>query len=64
MYKNILQTITNVEIYPIISLFIFMLFFSGMLVWAFQVKNDYLKAMASLPLEASGNDAAQAQEEN
>lgn len=64
MYKNILQTITNVEIYPIISLAIFMLFFCGMLVWAFRVKKDYLSAMASLPLEAGSDGAAEAREED
>jgi cytochrome c oxidase cbb3-type subunit IV len=54
MYKNVLQTIQNVEIYPIISLVIFVLFFGGMLVWAFRAKREYLSAMANLPLEASG----------
>ncbi|HYE73641.1 MAG TPA: hypothetical protein VEF04_09925 [Blastocatellia bacterium] len=54
MYKNVLQAIQNIEIYPIISLVIFVLFFGAMLVWAFRTNKDYLKAMANLPLE-TGN---------
>jgi cytochrome c oxidase cbb3-type subunit IV len=64
VYKNVLQTIQNVEIYPIISLVIFVLFFGAMLVWAFRAKKEYLSAMANLPLELGDGRKIQAREED
>ena len=51
MFKNVLETIAGVEIYPIISLFVFVTIFTIMLVWVVRRKKSYLDRMARLPLD-------------
>ena len=51
MYKEILQSIQGVSIYPIISLIVFVLFFGIILIWMFKVDKNYIKEMENLPLE-------------
>lgn len=51
MYKEILRSIENIEIYPIISLLLFMLFFIGMFLWVVWVPKGYIDHMKSLPIE-------------
>ncbi|MBD8487142.1 cbb3-type cytochrome c oxidase subunit 3 [Echinicola sp. CAU 1574] len=51
MQKEILSSIENVEIYPIISLIIFVLFFVGMGWWVFRVDTKYIDHMKSLPVD-------------
>lgn len=51
MYKEILQSIEGVSIYPIISLIVFVLFFAIILIWMLRVDKNYIKKMESLPLE-------------
>lgn len=51
MYKNILQTIQDVEIWPIISLVIFFVFFIGILILVFRTDRSFIKRMEHLPLE-------------
>ena len=49
--KHHLETISGVEIYPMISLLIFFLFFVGLFIWVFTYKKDKLKQLGNLPLE-------------
>ena len=51
MYKEILQSIEGISIYPIISLIVFVLFFAIILIWMFKVDKNYIKKMENLPLE-------------
>ncbi|MDO8968638.1 MAG: cbb3-type cytochrome c oxidase subunit 3 [Algoriphagus sp.] len=51
MYKEILRSIDNIEIYPIISLIIFLLFFVGMFIWVVRTPKDHIKHMESLPFD-------------
>ena len=51
MIKSILTHIGGIENFGIISLCLFFVFFTGMLIWAFTLKKPYLKQMASAPLE-------------
>ena len=51
MYKEILQSIEGISVYPIISLIVFILFFAIMLVWLFKVDKNYIKKMENLPFE-------------
>jgi|AntRauMFilla1563_2_1112583.scaffolds.fasta_scaffold00292_13 cbb3-type cytochrome oxidase subunit 3 len=51
MYKEVLRSIDNIAIFPIISLIIFVLFFIGITIWALRVPKDYIKHMESLPME-------------
>jgi hypothetical protein len=50
MYKEVLRSIDNIAIFPIISLIIFVLFFIGITIWAMRVPKDYIKHMESLPM--------------
>ncbi|HZS03531.1 MAG TPA: CcoQ/FixQ family Cbb3-type cytochrome c oxidase assembly chaperone [Blastocatellia bacterium] len=52
MYKNVLQAIQGIEIYPVISMLIFILFFTAVVVWFFKADKAHLKRMADLPLDA------------
>lgn len=51
MYKELLQSIEGISLYPIISLIVFILFFAIILIWMFKVDNNYIKKMENLPLE-------------
>lgn len=50
MHKELLRSIENIEIYPIISLLIFVLFFVGMFIWVVRVDKAYVDHMKSMPL--------------
>lgn len=49
--KHNMETISGVEIYPILSLLIFFLFFVGLGIWVFSYKKDKIKEMSNIPLE-------------
>lgn len=51
MYKELLQSIEGIEIYPIISLFIFIALFIGVVIWIVRMDKKYVKEMESLPLQ-------------
>lgn len=46
-----MATIDGIEIFPIISLLIFFLFFTGLYWWVFTAKKSYIKEVSMLPLE-------------
>ncbi len=51
MYKNILQSIDNVAVWPIISFVIFFLFFLMLLWWVFTVNKKFIDYMSKMPME-------------
>ena len=51
MYKELLQSIDGISLYPIISLIVFVTFFTVMLIWMFKVDKNYIKKMENLPFE-------------
>ena len=53
MYKNILQSIDNIAIWPVISFVIFFLFFLCLLWWVFTAKKTHIDTMKQMPLEDS-----------
>ena len=53
--KGHMETIAGVEIYPIISLLIFFLFFVILFWWVFTARKEYINDMEQIPLE-SDND--------
>ena len=55
MIKNVLTHIGGIEAYGIISICLFFVFFTGMLVWAFRLDRRQLDAIGRLPL---GDDSA------
>ncbi|WP_369047589.1 CcoQ/FixQ family Cbb3-type cytochrome c oxidase assembly chaperone [Tenacibaculum sp. UWU-22] len=49
--KNYMESITGVEIYPMISLIIFFTFFVVLFWWVFTAKKEHIKEVSSLPLD-------------
>jgi len=49
--KNHMESITGIEIYPIISLLIFFVFFVILFWWVFTSKKDYIKTVSNIPLD-------------
>jgi cytochrome c oxidase cbb3-type subunit 4 len=54
MYKEVLRTIVGIEIFPVLSLVIFLTVFLVMLVWVLRLDRGRLDAYASLPLDDEG----------
>lgn len=51
MYRQILESISGIEIFPIISLCLFFAIFIGVLVWTWRIDKNHIAKMAQLPLE-------------
>jgi hypothetical protein len=58
MYKDILRSIVGIEIFPMISLCLFVLVFAVVLVWTSRLDGAWLARSASLPLEPDKGSAA------
>jgi len=52
-FKNYLETIAGVSIYPLISLVIFVAFFAGLLWYVFRMSRQEVDAMKAVPLDDS-----------
>jgi cbb3-type cytochrome oxidase subunit 3 len=48
-----MDTIIGIELYPLISLGIFFLFFIALLWWTIRADKDYINASAAMPLSDS-----------
>ena len=53
MYKNVLQSIENIEIWPVISFLIFFIFFLCLLWWVFKNEKKFIEKMKMLPMDDS-----------
>jgi hypothetical protein len=51
MIPNVLRAIGGIGVYDAISICLFVLVFTGALIWAFRLKEPFLKNMSSLPLQ-------------
>jgi len=51
MYKDILNSINGVEIFPIIALIIFFIVFISMIIWVIKLDKTRIKKMSLLPLK-------------
>ncbi len=49
--KNHMESISGIEIYPLISLLIFFIFFVVLFYWVFTAKKEYIKTVSNLPLD-------------
>ncbi len=54
--KGPLESIEGVEIYPIISLLIFFIFFVALFWWVLTAKKDYINKVSNLPLEIEDDE--------
>lgn len=57
MYKDILQNIDHVAIWPIISFIIFFTFFIGLLWWVFTADKNFMNEMSRKPLQEGSENA-------
>jgi len=51
MYKEVLRSIDNIAIWPVISFVIFFIFFLCLLWWAFTVDKKFISRMSSMPMD-------------
>jgi len=58
MYKNVLQNIDNIAVWPVISFVIFFLFFICLLWWVFTTDKKFIDKMKNLPIEEDKNSTA------
>jgi len=54
--KGNLENIDGVEIYPIISLLIFFIFFVGLFFWVITMKKSHIEEVSNIPLENDQNN--------
>jgi cytochrome c oxidase cbb3-type subunit IV len=51
MIEHVLHDLNGIELFGIVSVCLFFIFFSGMLIWASRLKKTYLNSMQDLPLD-------------
>lgn len=56
MYKNVLQSIDNIAIWPVISFVIFFVFFLCLLWWVFTADKTMIRKMSEMPLESTDSN--------
>ncbi|WP_046743160.1 cytochrome c oxidase subunit IV [Kordia zhangzhouensis] len=54
--KNHMETITGIEIYPLISLLIFFTFFVVLFWWVVTAKKEYITKVSNIPLDNEKNN--------
>jgi len=51
MYKEVLRSIDNIAIWPLISFVIFFTFFIGLLWFTFTADKKFIKHMSNMPMD-------------
>ncbi|MDZ7607983.1 MAG: cytochrome C oxidase Cbb3 [Cyclobacteriaceae bacterium] len=51
MFKHYFEQIDNIEIWPVISLVLFFVFFLGTILWITSLDKTYIDKMKGLPFE-------------
>ncbi|MDP5171043.1 MAG: cbb3-type cytochrome c oxidase subunit 3 [Bacteroidia bacterium] len=51
MYKDVLRSISGIDIFPVIAILIFMIFFIGLFVYVLRLDKKEVSEMASLPFD-------------
>lgn len=49
--KHNMETIAGIEIFPVIALLIFFLFFVGLFLWVMTYKKQTIEELSNIPLE-------------
>lgn len=58
MYKEVLERISGIGAYGVVSICIFFTFFTTMLLWVASLRKNYIESMSTLPLrDADGTEA-------
>lgn len=55
MFKEIFEGIEGIDVYPVISLLMFLIFFVAVALWIIRLDGSYVREMENLPLENSEN---------
>ena len=55
-FIHYLETITGVGIYPLTSLTVFFLFFTGMAIWSVKADKKYIQALKHIPFPEDNNE--------
>lgn len=50
-FSNYLEQITGVSIYPIISLVLFVVFFTGVMIWIYSIDKKEIEHLENLPFQ-------------
>ncbi len=58
-FIHYLENITGVGIYPLISLLVFFVFFSALIIWVFRADKAYINNMKHIPFPANDNDSTE-----
>ncbi len=51
MYRNIMESIENIQIWPLIGLVIFFIFFTGVLIRVLRTDKTFTDRMKNMPLD-------------
>ena len=51
MYKDVLRSIEGIDLYPVISLVIFVLFFTSVFLWVYRMRRSDVEELAAMPLD-------------
>ncbi|MDY8134931.1 CcoQ/FixQ family Cbb3-type cytochrome c oxidase assembly chaperone [Aquimarina sp. 2201CG5-10] len=54
--KGHMESIEGIEIYPMISLLIFFIFFTALFWWVYTAKKEHIKEVSNIPLETNKDD--------
>jgi hypothetical protein len=54
-FINYLETITGISIFPFLSLMIFFLFFTGVLIYSMSIRKSTIEELKHIPLDSSPN---------
>ncbi len=57
-FIHYLERITDIEIYPLVSLLIFVLFFIAVVIWVIKMDRGLVDDMSHLPIDQQLNDSA------
>ena len=55
-FKHNMETISGIEIYPILSLLIFFFFFVGLYFWVFTYNKEKIEQLSDLPFSEGTSD--------
>jgi len=59
MFKHYFEQIHGIEIWPIISLSIFFIFFLCLILWVFKVDKKYVEEMSNMPVKDDNKESKQ-----
>ena len=51
MYKDVMRAMVGADLFPVIAIIIFTLFFAGLIVYVAKMKKQEVSKLSSLPLE-------------